>query len=231
MITVIIPTLNSEKDLAHTLAALVPAAAEGVVKEVVIVDGGSADHTDQVADAAGCEWLAIPASRGERMTAGVNQSRRGEWLLFLSADSVLESGWHHEAQSFIERAERSGSGDRSAAAFMLRYDAFGLGPRVSEAFAMIRSRLLGMPYGNQGLLISRRFYSRIGGHRPLPEMEDLDLVKRIGARRLHSLRSAAISSGRQERDQGMVTNARRALARFVAGTFRLPTKLVLKLHG
>ncbi len=230
MISVIIPTQNSEIALAQSLSALVTAAAEGVVREVIVVDGGSADNTHMVADAAGCEWLVQSGPRSKRLALGANQARRGDWLLFLSADTVLDTGWHHEVQAFIERAERAGSADRTAAAFKLRLEAFGLAPRVSETFASFRSHILGMPYGNQGLLLSRRFYNDLGGYRPLPELEDLDLVKRIGRRRLVFLRAAAISSGRPE-GLGLMTSLRRTVARFCVGALRLPPSLVVKLHG
>lgn len=230
MISVIIPTLNSEVALVHTLAALVPAAAEGVVREVVLVDGGSSDQTHIVADAAGCEWCVERGPKSTRLAVGAAKARRGEWLLFLSPDTVLEPGWFHEAQAFMERTERAGTAGRTAAAFKLKFEAFGAGARLAEFMASVRSQVLGVPYGNQGLLLSRRFYDQLGGYRPLPEMEDIDLVKRIGRRRLVCLRAAAISSGRLE-EPGFFTSLRRTIARFCVGTLRLPTKLVLKLHG
>ncbi|WP_289032577.1 glycosyltransferase [uncultured Roseibium sp.] len=234
MISVIVPTLNSEADLAHCLAALVPAAAEGVVREVIVVDGGSSDNTERVADAAGCDWREVKGPRSERLAAGAQVSRRGEWLLFLPADTVLEASWHHEVQNFIERAERAGSADKTAAAFKLRFEAFGMGARVSEFMAVVRSRFLGMPDGSQGLLISRRFYQSLGGYRPLREMEDLDLVKRIGGRRLVFLRSGAVCSGRGSepgQSDSLISGFRKSVARFCVNTLRLPPKALLKLHG
>ncbi|MCX2723775.1 glycosyltransferase [Roseibium salinum] len=230
MISVIIPTRNSETGLVHALAALVPAAAEGVVREVIVVDGGSSDHTEQVADAAGCEWVSMDAPRSVRLAHGASLARRGEWLLFLQPDSLLEAGWHHEAQAFIERAMRAPNGPRTAASFRMRHEAFGLSARVSESVAALRSQLLGMPYGNQGLLISRQFYQVVGGHRPLPELEDLDIAKRIGRSRIVFLRAAAVSSGAPERE-GRVSRLRQSLARFCVGTLRLPARLAVKLHG
>ncbi|MEJ8473474.1 glycosyltransferase [Roseibium algae] len=230
MISVIVPTLNSEADLAHTLAALVSAAAEGVVREVVVIDGGSSDNTERVADAAGCDWHEVVGPKSARLAAGAGLSRRGDWLLFLSADTVLDTGWHHEVQTFIERAERAGSADRTAAAFKLRFESFGIGARISEYLATLRCQMLGMPHGNQGLLISRRFYKALGGYRPLPEMEDLDLVKRIGRTRLVFLRSAAVCSGRPEEASNGST-LRKSIARFCVSILRLPPSLLLRLHG
>jgi len=230
MISVIISTENSEAGLVHALSALVPAAAEGIVREVVVVDSGSSDGTARVADAAGCRFVSHPGARSERLAHGAGVARRGDWLLFLQPDTLLESGWHQEAQAFIERAARAPNGLKTAAAFRLRYEAFGAGPRVSEMLAALRSQLLGMPYGNQGLLISRQFYEVLGGHRPLPELEDLDIAKRIGRGRLVFLRAAAISSG-EPGAGGNATGLRQSLARFAVGALRLPASLAVKLHG
>jgi len=231
MISVIIATENSETELVHALSALVPAAAEGIVREVIVVDGGSSDNTEKVADAAGCSWACRPgAPRSERLAYGASLARRGDWLLFLRPETLLESGWHHEAQAFVERAMRAPNGPRTAASFRLRYEAFGLSARVSESFAALRSQLLGMPYGNQGLLISRQFYQNLGGHKPLPELEDLDIAKRIGRARLVFLRAAAVSPGASE-GEGAVSRFRQSLARFCVGTLRIPASVAVKLHG
>ena len=117
---------------------------------------GSTDNTDRIADAAGCSWaVQRGASRSECLSHGAGLATRTEWLLFLQPETLLESGWHHEAQSFVERATRAPNGGRTAASFRLRYETFGISARFSEFFASLRSQLLGMPYGNQGLLISR----------------------------------------------------------------------------
>ncbi|WP_420411909.1 glycosyltransferase [Roseibium sp.] len=230
MISVIIPTENSEVDLVHALAALVPAAAEGVVREVIIVDGGSTDNTDKVADAAGCTFVTHEGPRSARLAYGAKIAKRGDWLLFLQPETLLESGWHHEVQAFIERASRTPKGPKTAAAFRLRYEAFGMGARLSEKIASVRSQLLGMPYGNQGLLISRQFYQTLGGHRPLPDLEDLDIAKRIGRGRMVFLRAAAVLSG-EPGDEAASSGLRPALARFAIGALRLPASVAVKLHG
>lgn len=226
----IIPTLNSEAELAHALAALVPGAADGVVREVILVDGGSTDHTEQVSDAAGCVWLTMKGPRSARMAYGAENAQRGHWLLFLSPETVLEGGWHHEVQNFVERVERAGTASKSAAMFKMRLDSFGMRARLSEFFALLRAQFLSMPYGNQGLLITRQYYHELGGHRPLPELEDLDLVRRIGRSRLVFLRSGAVCSGNPD-EPGLLASFRKSFARFLAGALRVPPKLLLRLHG
>ncbi|GGB51990.1 glycosyl transferase [Roseibium aquae] len=230
MISVIIPTKNSEAVLAQALASLVTAAAEGVVREVIVVDGGSTDHSEQVADAAGCTWIALKAPRSIRLAEGAKNARRGEWLLFLHPGTLLEQGWHHEVQAFIDRASRSARGANTVAAFRLRHDDYGLFARISEMAAIVRSNLLGMPYGNQGLLISRSFYDSLGGYRPLPDLEDMDMAKRIGRGRMVFLNSAAVMSGQAGQEDGS-SGLRQSFARFCVGTLRVPASLAVRLNA
>jgi glycosyltransferase involved in cell wall biosynthesis len=191
MISVVIPTSNSGSTLPATLAALVPAAAEGLVREAIIVDAGSADETCAIADAMGCTILRSPGERGARMFAGATAAK-GPWLLFLHPDVALGEGWTREAHSFAEIAEREGR-DR-AAVFRFALDSFARKARLMERSVALRCALLGLPLGEQGLLIRRRFYEALGGHRPLPAMEDVDLLRRIGRRRLCILRSLAVTN-------------------------------------
>jgi len=92
MISVIIPTLNAESTLAHTLTALVPAVVDGIVQEAILVDGGSTDQTRSIAEAAGTHLIEARPGRGTQLDAGASHAR-GDWLLFLHADTVLDPGW------------------------------------------------------------------------------------------------------------------------------------------
>lgn len=231
MLSVVIPTLNAEAELVRTFVSLVPAAAEGVVREVVVVDGGSTDGTEQVADAAGARLLRVPGESGQRMAAGALAAERGTWLMFLPAGTVLEPGWAAEVQAFVERATRAGRADERAAVFRHALDDFGWRARVSEMGALLRCRLLALPYGNQGLILSRGFYDRLGGHRAVPVLEDVDIVRRIGRGRLVFLRATAVGSAAPDTRTGPVQAARRTLARIGVGTLRLPPRVLTRLHG
>jgi glycosyltransferase involved in cell wall biosynthesis len=200
MITVVVPALNAEATLPATLTALVPAALEGVVREVIVVDGGSTDRTREIADQAGAELLTAPPNRGTQMRAGANAARH-PWLLFLNADAVLDAGWEREADHFMERVD-SGASRHAAAAFRFAVDDDGAAPRTLEALVRLRCAVLRWPYGAQGLLISRAAYDKAGGHRTVPLMEDLDLVRRIGGRRMKLLRARAISNAAHYRREG-----------------------------
>jgi rSAM/selenodomain-associated transferase 2 len=178
--------------LASTLAALVPAAVDGLVREVIITDGGSDDETRAISDSAGARFLEVEAGRGSQLRAGGDVARHG-WLLFLHADTVLEPGWHEEATKLIGEIE-AGQRPDAAAVFRFTLDDRGFWPRMIERGVALRCRALAMPYGDQGLLISRRLYDDVGGYRAMPLFEDVDIVRRIGRRRLVMLRARATTS-------------------------------------
>ena len=143
MLTVVIPTLDSERPLVGTLAALIPAAAAGVVSQVVISDGGSSDDTLVIADELGCDIVSAPRGRGPQLAAGASSARHS-WLLFLHSDTVLDEGWHREVAHFIERIEAAGEGDRQAAVFGFALDDYG----ISARFLLLRT--VGLSVGLRG---------------------------------------------------------------------------------
>lgn len=229
MISVVIPTLNAERTLPEALSALVPAAVDGVVREVVIVDGGSSDHTRKVADFSGAEFFVSKPGRGQQLAHGA-RAAKGGWLLFLHADTVLEEDWHREAASFIQAVE-SGDIEPSAAAFRFRLDDKGLRPRLLEAVVRARCSLLRLPYGDQGLLISRKLYLEVGGFRDLPIMEDVDLVRRIGRRRTTLLTADAVTSADRYRRDGYLRRALRNLTCLALYRAGLPINTIQRLYG
>jgi rSAM/selenodomain-associated transferase 2 len=229
MISVVIPTLNAERKLAHTLAALVPAVVEGIVQEAIIVDGGSTDETRIIAEAAGTHVIEAGRGRGTQLEAGAGAAR-GDWLLFLHADTVLEPGWAEEAQGFIERVE-TGRREEAAAAFRFALDDDGTMPRFIEWLVALRCRLFGLPYGDQGLLISRRLYRRLGGFRPLPLMEDVDLVRRLKRRELVMLQSRAVTSGERYRREGYLARSLRNLGCVLLYYLRVPPRVLARIYG
>ncbi len=102
MLSVIIPTEGVEQTAVATLAALVPGAAAGVVREVLLVDrAGDRRTIERVADVAGCRFLAFEGTRAAAMAAGARQAR-SPWLMFLHAGAVLDSGWIEETTQFIQ---------------------------------------------------------------------------------------------------------------------------------
>jgi rSAM/selenodomain-associated transferase 2 len=229
MISVVIPTLNAEKTLAHTLTALVPAVVDNVVQEAIIVDGGSTDDTTLIADAAGTKVIIAKRGRGNQLQAGA-AAARGDWLLFLHADTVLDPGWMEEAESFMERVA-TGRRPPAAAAFRFSLDDDGLMPRLLEWLVGLRCLLFALPYGDQGLLISRRLYNELGGFRPIPLMEDVDLVRRLGRRQLAILKSRAVTSGARYREDGYLARCSRNFACMLLYFLRVPTRMIARFYG
>jgi len=229
MISVIVPTLNAEAGLARTLAALVPAAVDGLVKEVIVIDGGSGDGTAAIADQAGAQFVVRSGGRGYQLLAGAHRARF-PWLLFLHADTVLEPGWERDAAAFMEAIDR-GKRRLAAAAFRFALDDAGFRPRVLERLVAIRCALLRLPYGDQGLLIPRLLYTEIGGYGSHPLMEDVDIVLRLGRRRLSMLRPRAVTSAARYRRDGYVRRSLRNLACLLLYFLRFPTSVIARVYG
>jgi glycosyltransferase involved in cell wall biosynthesis len=191
MISVVIPTLDDEERLAATLAALVAAAAEGIVREVVVADGGSADQTRRIADGTGCTVVDTAGPAGARAAAGAAASTRGEFLLVLRPGVILDVRWEAEAATFVDRVARAGLADRRAGVFRFDVDDLGAGAGLRRSAVALAGRLTGRPHPSQPLLVSRALYRAVGGHAPLEAGENADLARRIGRSRLVRLRTAA----------------------------------------
>lgn len=215
MLTVVIATHDCEEPLARTLAALVPGAADGVIGDVVVVDAGSTDGTAIVADAAGCTLVTAAGPLGARLRRGVEAGRGHRFLMFLRPGAVLEPGWHREVGAHLERP---GAHERGAV-FRYALDEPGLAARLSEWRTGLGGSLLGLAAPQQGLLLSRRLYGALGGHRDDAGYAEQDLLLRLGARRLSVLRTRALLDRRTAEAQ------RLGLARLA---LRLPGAVVAR---
>ncbi len=193
MISVVIPTYNAQENLTRCFDGLIGPTVRGVVKEVIVADGGSTDDTLFIADAAGAHVVRGGMTRASQLDAGA-KAARSDWILFLHPETALAPGWEVEAENFISRVTIE---HQRAAAFCFGLDAFGAPSRRREAAVALRCWLFKLPYGDQGLLITKRLYNKLGGYRD-GAMEDVDLVRRIGARRLTMLRARAVNKVRTE---------------------------------
>ena len=218
-ISLVIPTLNAAETLRDCLGSVAAARAEGLVSEVVVADGGSTDGTADVASAEGARVVRGSGGRGGQLVAGCAVAGGG-WLLVLHADTRLEPGWEAAARRHMaERPDRAGW-------FRFALDDPAEIARVWEAGVNLRSRVLGLPYGDQGLLISRTLYDAVGGYRAQPLMEDVDLVRRLGRSRLAEVGARAVTSAERFVAQGYWRRSMRnwgLLARYLAGAH--PTDL------
>tara|TARA_R110002096_G_scaffold416576_3_gene619743 strand:- start:190490 stop:191125 length:636 start_codon:yes stop_codon:yes gene_type:complete len=163
-ITIIIPTLKIDEALEKLL--------EQLPRDVIIVNGGPETYTFKDRNFINCN-----PGRGLQLKTGA-QFASGEWLFFLHADSELSAGWW----DVLEQHIISDAG--KALAFRLRFDDEGFFPRLLEYWVRFRCRVFALPYGDQGLFISRKLYDEVGGYNDMPLMEDVDIIKRIGRARL-----------------------------------------------
>ena len=218
MISVVIPTLNAERQLPRCFDSLILPAVRGVVREVIVADGGSSDSTVTIADGAGAHIVQAGRCRAAQLAAGADAAR-SDWILFLHPETALEPGWEVEVESFLHQAvpERP-----RAAVFRFALDDFDAGARRAEAKAGLRSWLLALPYGDQGLLLPRRLYKKLGGYRDLERLEDADIIRRIGRRRLVRLRSRAINAARTR--QGWL----KPMTLSLLHTLRVPSRVLAK---
>ena len=113
-----------------------------------------------------------------------------DWLLFLHADTRLGDGWQACIQTFMKNP----ANNRKAGVFRFRLDDPAPAARRVEALASWRTNQLGLPYGDQGLLISQTLYNSLGGFHPIPLMEDVNFVRRVGKKNLVVLNADAITS-------------------------------------
>jgi len=198
-ISVIIPTLNAAGTIGPTLAVLAEGLDAGLVGELIIVDGGSDDGIGAIADAIGARFIAVPPSRGGQLATGAALAIR-PWLLFIHADTVLSEGWLEAVQAHLATPEKAGY-------FRLRFDAIGLAPRLVAGWANLRSRVLGLPYGDQALLISATLYAKVGGHPNQPLMEDVALNRTLKGK-LTPLNTEALTSAAKYQGQWLRRGSR-----------------------
>jgi rSAM/selenodomain-associated transferase 2 len=217
-LSIVIPTLDAARTLPACLERVRGAA------EVIVVDGGSSDQTAEIARTHRVTLLPAPKGRGRQLRAG-GEAAAGDWLLFLHADTLLGDGWLEAVRRHAIHAPGA------AACFRFRLASSAWPARLVERGVAARVRLLGLPYGDQALLISRALYEELGGYRPLPLMEDVDLIRRIGRRRLRVLDADAITSAeRWERDGWLSRSARNLFCLFLYRAGVSPERLA-RLYG
>jgi len=188
MLSVVIATHDSECALLPTLAALVPGAAAGIVREVIVADAGSRDATAAIADGAGCRVLVSAQGRGARLKAAA-EAARAPWLLFLRPGVVLDITWVDETRRFVEETELRRCAGTHAAVFR----ASALRPALLEALALIGTALGAKADASHGLVIAKTHYVALGSHRDVDQPER-DLQRRLRRRHLVLLRAGAIAT-------------------------------------
>ncbi|MDJ0608709.1 MAG: TIGR04283 family arsenosugar biosynthesis glycosyltransferase [Kiloniellales bacterium] len=226
-ISVLIPALDAEEGLPAVLDSLEPGRREGLVAEVLLCDGGSKDQTARVARDRGARVLSAGRANRGRQLATAAAAAGTDWLLFLHADTRLAAGWAGAAQRFMAVPRN----ERRAGYFRLVLDDPAPQARRVEAVANWRARRLGLPYGDQGLLIAKSLYGSLGGYRPLALMEDVDFARRLGRRRLIMLEGEAITSAARYRKGGWLLRPLRNLSILLLYFAGLPPAWLKRLYG
>jgi rSAM/selenodomain-associated transferase 2 len=224
-VRVVVPTLNAADGLAACLADVM-----AMVERVIVADGGSVDETIAIAEAQGAAVVSMPRGRGQQLRAGAAAALldgEAEWLLFLHADTRLQAGWVEAVAAHVARPKAKAM----AAAFRFRLDDGAPAARRVERLVDWRCRWLGLPYGDQGLLIHRTLYQAVGGFRAMPLMEDVDLVRRVGRRRLCLLEADALTSAKRYRRGGYWRRPARNLALLSLYFLGVPSERLVRWYG
>jgi len=192
-ISIVIPTLNEEENIARCLASTQNAPEA----ERIVVDGGSRDRTVEIALACGATVITSPAGRARQMNAGA-KAASGALFIFLHADTRLPEKFDGCVREILARP------GIAAGAFEFRLDMSSPGLQIIERVANWRSRRLQMPYGDQAIFIRAALFREIGGFHDLPIMEDFEFIRRLKRKgRIHTLSQPAVTSARRWRMLGL----------------------------
>jgi rSAM/selenodomain-associated transferase 2 len=216
-VSVVIPALDEERRVAAAIASVRTA------DEVLVVDGGSSDRTRFGAAEAGARVIESPSGRGVQLDRGA-RAARGDWLLFLHADTRLEPGWRGALEGLAPRVV--------GGAFRFALETARPAGAYAEWAVALRCRVLGLPFGDQAIFCRRAAYDRAGGFPHEPLFEDVAFfirLRRVGETAMLPLR--AVSSPRRwERDGPALTTLRNnaLVLLFLAGV--APSRLA-RLYG
>lgn len=215
LVSVLVPMLDEMPRLPERLAALLAQARRAPADvEVLLVDGGSKDGSPDAARALGARVLTSPRGRGVQLARAAGEAR-GRWLWTLHADALLAPGTLDRVLAFCRRATHPWG--------ILRTRVEGQGPLLAALMAVteIRARWLGRPYGDQGLLVRRALFERVGGYAHVPLMEDVLLARALRRHARPALVGGTLEiDGRRWRRHGVLGTSARNLAtllRFVLG--------------
>jgi rSAM/selenodomain-associated transferase 2 len=217
LISIVIPVFRDLEALLRTLDAMDFDGAE------VIVAAAEADESLAALRESKTDllWVTAPRGRARQMNAGA-AAARGDWFLFLHADTCLMPGW----RAAVDRAHADPAVNLGCFRFAL--DSTSPAARLIEIGVRIRVRLFGLPYGDQALFVRREAFAALGGYSDLPIMEDVDLVRRLRKTgRLYAASEQAVTSARRWEEDGWLRRTARhvsLIVRYFAGVH--PERLV-----
>ena len=169
-ISIIIPTFNEANNLPFLFSDLSINQKDG---EILIVDCGSEDKTIDIANIYGAKvYKCKERNRGLQLDKGAKNSK-GDWLIFLHADTRLAHDWYSKIKLVLERDKKY------IYYFKFQINNKKIVYRLLEILVNFRSQYFKQPYGDQGLIIHRSIYFKNNGFRKIPLMEDLDFLRRL----------------------------------------------------
>ena len=204
-ISIVIPTLNSQNTVRKTLASLFEGIEAGIVRELIVVDGGSTDQTREIVEECGGKFISSAASRGYQLKKGVNLAK-GDFIFVLHSDSVLETGWSEIVKKYF---------NKDAGYYCkLSFDIIHPLASMTSTWANARSLIFNLPYGDQGLLIPRKLLMENGSYSPIPIMEDVELALRFQGK-LFRMPIVITTSSRKYRQNGWLRQGTKNIVRLL----------------
>jgi rSAM/selenodomain-associated transferase 2 len=220
-ISVVIPTLNEAATIASSLRRLAGQGAD----EVIVVDASSPDGTAALAQSEGIRVIDSPRGRGVQQNRGA-AAASGDVLVFLHADCRLEDGAIAGLRRFLVCHPRVVGG-----CFRMRVEAEHPLYRCIDLAAHLRAGLLGIPYGDQGLFVTRRLFDQVGGFPEVPLMEDIGLAMRLRRRgRVAVLPWRIFVSPRRWAKHGIVGQTLRNWALTAAAAAGVPVSTLARFY-
>ena len=197
-ISVVMPVYGEAGIINSAIAALKNTAG-GAALEIIVVDGGPGALTLNSIEDASVLKLASAAGRAKQMNTGAAKAS-GEVLLFLHADTKIPAG----AFADIELALSDGS--TKAGAFRLAIDTNKIFLKFIAFTANVRTKLFRIPYGDQAIFFTRKYFNEIGGYKDIPLMEDVEIMRRVRKRgdKIAVAGSAALTSARRWEKEGVL---------------------------
>jgi rSAM/selenodomain-associated transferase 2 len=186
-IYIIIPVLNEEKNIENTLTAILR-HQDSEVMEIIVVDGGSQDQTVVKSQTMGVKVIISPhTGRATQMNLGAEKAT-GDILLFLHGDTIIPDNFPKIMTEIL--AEDA----IIAGAFLLQIDSQQLSLKLIEKMANLRAKMLALPYGDQGIFLSKNIFQEMGGFKNMAIMEDFDLIQRLKKRGKIKIASLAVTT-------------------------------------
>ena len=197
-ISIIIPTLNESNNLPLLLSDLSEISEES---EILIIDSLSNDKTKAISYIYGCKFYKLyKKNRGLQLNFGAKKAK-GNWLLFLHADSRLKLNWSEEIKTILKKESNF------IYFFNFKIQKRNYSFKFLELLVNLRCFLFKTPFGDQGLLINKSNFFKKGGFKEIPLMEDIDFIRRIDKKYLKPLRNSIYTSERKWKKKNFMLQA------------------------